>query len=260
MILRRLFAPLPVIGCLACLPFAVAAQPPVQEERIAASFVLALGRTPTPDEIQRWSAADPVPLADYLERHRRQLRGDSAAERSVIVKASHDAFGRAPTEDEARILAGAGTYAELMQRHLAWLAGHPADYEQVMHRAYRFLLQRDAYAVEIEYWTRQPALSYALLVGCIEDWARRNRPGLMATTGVASVSINSPWLATVRLSPGVSAEARAAAGLRQDNDAATALARGRTVVAPGAERVASIGGIAFVAAGAPGLAPAGGTQ
>lgn len=260
MCLRRLFAPLLVVAGLASLPVAGAAQSPLQEERIAASFVLALGRTPTPDEIQRWATKDPTPLADLLARHRHQLQGDRAAERGVIVKASLDAFGRAPTEDEVRNLSGAGTYVDLMQRHLQWLAGRPAEYEQVMHRAYRLLLKRDAYSVEIEYWTRQPVLSFALLVGGIEDWARRNRPGLMATAGVASVSINSPWLATVRLSPGVAAEARAAAGLVQTSDAAQASALGRTVVAPGAERVASVGGITFVAAGAPDLASALGHQ
>jgi hypothetical protein len=245
-----------VVAAVACVPVAVAAQSPMQEERIAASFVLALGRTATPDEIQRWSSADPAPLADYIERHRGQLRGDAAAERAVIVKASLDAFGRAPTEEEVRSLSGAGIYGDLMRRHLTWLAAHPADYEQVMHRAYQFLLRRDAYSVEIEYWTRQPALSYALLVGCIEDWARRNRPGLMATTGVAAVSINSPWLATVRLSPGVAAEARAAAGLGQSSGMELATALGRAIVAPGADRIASVGGITFVAAGAPAPASA----
>jgi hypothetical protein len=239
---------------LACLSAAVLAQAPVNEERIAASFVLALGRTPTSDEIQRWSTSDATPLADYIARHRRQLGGDRAAEQAVIVKACQDAFGRAPTDDEARSLSGVGIYADLMQRHLRWLAAHPADYEQTMHRAYRFLLKRDAYSVEIEYWSRQPVLSFALLVGCVEDWARRNQPGLMATTGVASVSINSRYLATVRLSPGVAAEARAAAGLAKEADEAVARALGRTVVAPGAERVASVGGITFVAAGAPELA------
>ena len=238
---------------IACLCAAVLAQSPVQEERIAASFVLALGRTPTPDEIQRWSTGDAPPLADYIARHRRQLSGDRAAEQAVIVKASQDALGRAPTDDEARSLSGVGIYADLMQRHLRWLAAHPADYEQTMHRAYRFLLKRDAYSVEIEYWSRQPVLSFALIVGCVEDWARRNQPGLMATTGIASVSINSRYLATVRLSPGVAAEARAAAGLAKEADPALALALGRTVVAPGAEQVASVGGIAFVAAGAPEL-------
>jgi hypothetical protein len=239
---------------LACLSAAVLAQAPVQEERIAASFVLALGRMPMPDERQRWVTNDQVPLAGYVDRHRRQLSGDRAAEQAVIVKASQDAFGRAPTDEEARSLSGVGIYADLMQRHLKWLAGHPADYEQVMHRAYRLLLKRDAYSVEIEYWARQPVLSFALIVGCVEDWARRNQPGLMATAGVASVSVNSRYLATVRLSPGVAAEARSAAGMVKDADAALARALGRTVVAPGAERVASVGGITFIAAGAPELA------
>jgi len=201
-----------------------------------------------------------VTLADLLARHRQQRRADASAERAVIVKASQDAFGRVPTEDEVRSLSGVGIYVDLMQRHLQWRAGHPAEYQQAMHRAYWLLLKRDAYAVEIEYWTRQPALSFALLVGCLEDWARRNRPGLMATAGVASVSVNSPYLATVRLSAGVAAEARAAAGLVHDGDAATSLALGRTVVAPGATRVASVGGITFVAAGAPDLALAKGNQ
>lgn len=254
MSLRVPSACLLIVAGFTCLPAIVSAQAPAQGERIAASFVLALGRTPTPEEITQWSGKDAVTLADVLARHRKQLQGDRAAERAVIVKASQDAFGRVPTEEEARGLSGAGTYVELMQRHLQWLAGHPAEYQQVMHRAYRFLLNRNAYSVEIDYWTRQPVLSFALLVGCIEDWARRNRPGLMATTGVASVSINSPYLATVRLSAGVAAEARAATGLVQASDAAQASALGRTVVAPGAERVASVGGITFVAAGAPDLA------
>lgn len=254
MSLRVQSACLLLVTGLVCLPAAAVAQPPVQEERVAASFVLALGRTPSADEIRRWAAEDSTPLVGYLARHRQQLRADASAERAVILKASVDAFGRAPSEEESRSLSGAGIYADLMLRHLQWLAGHPVDYLQVMNRAYQRLLKRDAYSVEIEYWTRQPVLSFALLAGCIEDWARRNQPGLMATTGVASVSVNSPWLATARLSPGVAAEARAAAGLVTAGDRALTLALGRTLVAPGAERVASVGGIFFVAAGAPGLA------
>ena len=260
MSLRVTSARLLLVAAIMSLPVAAAAQPPGQEERVAASFVLALGRLPSADEIRRWTAENSTPLTGYLARHRQQLRADASAERAVILKASLDAFGRAPPDEEAGSLSGAGTYADLMQRHLQWLAGHPADYEQVMHRAYRLLLKRDAYSVELEYWTRQPVLSFALLVGCIEDWARRNQPGLMATVGVAAVSINSRYLATARLSPAVAAEARAAAGLVTEGDAALAIALGRTVVAPGAARVASVGGISFVAAGASDLAPAPGNQ
>jgi hypothetical protein len=70
---------------------------------------------------------------------------------------------------------------------------------------------------------------------------------------VPSVSVNSPDLAVVRLSPAVAAEARAAAGLPPPADAALAAALGRHVVAPGAGPVASVGGIHFAAAGASAL-------
>jgi hypothetical protein len=229
------------------------AQSAEQEERIAASFVLALGRTPTADEIERWTKEEPLPFADLIARHRRQLQSDAATARAVVIKASEDALGRVPGEDDIKSLSGGGTYADLVQRHLRWLADHPADYEQVMHRAYRLVLERDAYSVEIDYWKRQPPLSFALLVGCVEDWARRNRPGLTATTGVASVSVNSAYLATARLSPAVAAEARGAAGLVPAGDAALASAVGRNLVAPGAGHVASVGGIHFTAAGAANL-------
>lgn len=245
-----------LVAVLACPSVTARAQSAEQEERIAASFVLALGRTPTAVEIERWAKQEPLPLADLVARHRRQLQSDAATERAVIVKAGQDAFGRAPSEDHIKSLSGGGTYADLMRRHLRWLAEHPAEYEHVVHRAYRVLLQRDAYSVEIDYWTRQPTLSFALLVGCIEDWARRNRPGLTATTGVATVSVNSAYLATVRLSPAVAAEARVAAGLVPAGDAALASAAGRTLVAPGADQVASVGGIHFTAAGAANLASA----
>jgi len=245
-----------LVASLAYPPATAFAQSAEQKERVAASFVLALGRAPSAVELEQWAKQGPLPVADLVARHRGQLQADSATRRAVNVKASQDAFGRAPSEDDTRSLSGGGTYVELMQRHLRWLAEHPAEYEQVVHGAYRLLLQRDAYSVEIDYWKRQPALSFALLVGCIEDWARRNRPGLMATTGVAAVSVNSAYLATVRLSPAVAAEARAAAGLVPTGDAALASATGRNLVAPGADRVASVGGIHFIAAGAANLASA----
>ena len=234
-----------------CLPAAARAQASPQEERVAASFVLALGRTATPAETSRWTTQDPLPLQELIARHRRQLQADPAAQRAVTAKARQDAFGPGPGGDPEPAGSG-GIYADLVQRHLQWLAQHPAEYEQVMHRAYQLLLQRNAYSVEIDYWKRQSVLSFALLVGCIEDWARRSQPGLTATTGTAAVSINSAYLAAVRLSPGVAAEARAAAGLVPAGDPNLAIAAGRVVVAPGAGGVVSVGGIPFAAAGVTG--------
>jgi len=251
---KRRLAALLLFSGIGCPAASALAQSSVQEERIAASFVLALGRTPAPVEVAQWEKEGPLPLAELVGRHRRHLQADAVAGSSVTVKAGEDAFGSWPIDVPGDTAPGGATYVDLVRLHLRWLAEHPADYEQVLHRAYRKVLQRDAYSVEIEYWKRQPVLSFALLCACVEDWARRNQPGLMATTGVAALSVNSAYLNAVRLSPSVAMEARAVAGLPPARNRALAAAAGRVVVAAGVEHLVSVGGIHFVAAGAAGLA------
>jgi hypothetical protein len=238
------------LAVAACLPAPAVAQTADQEERIGASFVLALGRAPARAEVEQWAKEAPQPLAALIARHRQYLQGDSAAARAVVAKAGEDAFGAAPADQGAGDLPAGAIYVELMKGHLGWLAQHPADYEQVVRRAYRMALDRDAYPVEIDYWKRQSTLSFALLAACIGDWALRNRPGLTATTGVPAISVNSPLLTTVRLSPAVAAEARVAAGLEAPGGDASAIAAGRNILAPGAGTIVSVGGIHFAAAGA----------
>lgn len=219
-------------------------------ERVTASFLLALGAMPTVEDAARW-AEEPAPLAELLARHRRQLEDDTARTLVLVAKARLDAFGETggttPTADE---LSG-GLYVERVRRHLRWLTEHPADYTQVLHRAYSLVLRRDAYPLEIDYWNKRAPLPFALVAACVDDWARRNQPGLTVTSGVPAVSVNSGYLVAVRLSPPVAAEARAAVGLRP----VTRTATGRHVIGPGADEVTSVGGIHFAAAGAGPQAP-----
>jgi len=77
----------------------------------------------------------------------------------------------------------------------------------------------------------------------------------MVTTGTPTVSVNSEFLTTVRLSPTVAAEARAAAGLDSAGNAPDASAFGRNLVAAGAGELITGGRIHFVAAGSPKLIP-----
>jgi hypothetical protein len=232
----------------ACAP---AHAQPAYEGRIAASFVLARGRTPAAAEIAAWSTPATTVFSDLLARHRKQLDEDEAERRIVAAKASLDAFGVERGPSLADGPAAAGTYLEMMRQHLRWLSAHADEYTSVVQRAYRRVLRRDAFAPELEYWARRPALSFALLAACIDDWARRNQPGLTVTSGPAAVNVNSGYLAAVRLSPAEAAEVRAAAGFARLRSSAAALRR--HVIAPSAEEVASVGGIHFAAAGAPGL-------
>jgi hypothetical protein len=233
------------------LSFATAAaQPTGQIERIGASFMLAFGRSPSAAEVGHWAGQGEFSVSALVARHRQQLQGDAAMARATAVRAFQDAFGRAPGAEESASWSGdAITYTELVRRHLQWLAAHPADYAQVLGRAYQQVIRRDVYAEETDYWKTQDTLSYTLLVGCIEDWARRNQPGLMVTSGTATISVNSSFLSTLRLSPAVAAEARAAAGMVPVSEAERVANPGRNVIAAGADKVFSSGHIHFVAAG-----------
>jgi hypothetical protein len=236
---------------LAPAPDAAAVQPfqSAPDERVAASFVLARGRAPVPAEIEAWAVPAASAFSAMMARHAQQLGADQGEQRAVALKAEFDAFGTHGGGPPADAQTAGGTYLERMRRHLDWLGSHPEGYTQVIQRAYRLVLRREAYPPELGYWARQPVLPFALLAACIDDWARRNQPGLTVTSGPAAVNVNSPYLVTVRLTPALAAEVRAAAGFERPRNAAL----GYHVVAPGAGRVGSVGGIHFVAAGAPGL-------
>ena len=233
------------------------AQSDVRTERITASYLLGLGRAPSAGELNDSSVPADSSIANLLERRRQELQSDTATKRAAIAKACEDAFGREPGENEIRAWSeGKHTYSELMALHLEWLAEHPAEYEQVINHAYQFLIHRDVYSLELEYWKSHDTMPYDLLVACLESWARRNQPGLMVTSGTTEVSINSNYLTTAKVSPAIAAEARAVPGLPPMDDMANPTAFGRNVVAPGASGLVSSGHICFVAAGRTNLLPA----
>jgi hypothetical protein len=239
----KIFSSLVLLAALSSTIVPAFAVSEAQNERINAAFVLALGRAPTAAESERWGKEEKLLIADLVARL--QAQGESAVDRACA-----DAFGRGPTDAERQAwAAGRPTYTALMKQHVQWLAGHPEEYAKVIGRSYQLVLGRAPIDLEITYWQAQPPLSFVLLNGCIENWARRNAPGLTVTSGRATVSVNSEWLTGIRLSPAVAAEARAAAGLFPAGDAHLAAATGRNVVAAGAGGVDSAGGIHFVAVG-----------
>jgi hypothetical protein len=220
------------------------AQTSEQQERLTAAFVLALGRLPSATEITDSNPADRPSLAALYSQQSERLKSDPAARRSMVIRACRDAFGRIPTESEiATWSAGNATYADLMKQHVAWLSGHPEAGRQAIDLAYRHLISRPAYDLELDYWKPRGSLPYVLLVGAIENWAQRNAPGLTVTSGTPSISVNSRFLATARLSPAVANEARAILGLPIWTDVARLKNPGCNIVAVGASEIASVGGI-----------------
>lgn len=246
---------LPIALLFACLTLSASAESDTQEQRIGAAFVITLGREPSEAEQARWKQAGKLSVSELADRLRQTLQRDPEARRQVATKAWADAFGQLPQGQPGSPAETAG-YFDLVQRHVRELAQAGADYEQVINRAYQLLLRRPAYDIELTYWKERDTLPFVLLVGAIEGWARRNAPGLMATTGTPAISINSDFLTTVRLSPTVADEARLAAGMRPVRDPNVTFSAARNIVAPGAEDVVSVGWIHFVAAGGPRMTPA----
>lgn len=244
---------LPLLGA----PLTIAANPPeTQAERVGASFLLTLGRLPDPAEMSAWTQPSARPVAELVDRIGHTLLAGRESRRTVAERAWVDAFGQAPTAAELDATSPETVaYHRLVSQHLQKFAAEPAAYLATLQRAYRFVMSRPAYPEEIDYWNARTPLPYVLLVGCIEDWARRNAPGLMVTAGTPTISVNSRHLTTLRLSPGIAAETRAATGLRPTGDPELVAVLGRRVVAPGAGEVVAGGGIHFIAVGNPGLLP-----
>lgn len=218
-------------------------------QRVEASFLLGQGRLPTAAELSEWSGdAGAATVGDLVEKHRRLLQQDPAAHRAVVAKAFADAFGHAPeraqSAQEQRVL----TYVERVKAHVAELRQRPDEYRAVLDRAYQRVVRRAVYDEEVAYWNEFDVLAYAMVVGCVDNWGRRNQPGLMVTAGTPTVSHNSVYLSTVSLSPKVAEEARAAAGLGTATTDYFSYASARTVIAPGAEKIVANGGMHFVAA------------
>lgn len=148
------------------------------------------------------------------------------------------------TASDPNTITDALSYHEHVASLTKTLEQSPAAYEQVIRHAYPYVIFRDVYDEEIAYWKQFPVMGYATLVGCLEDWARRNQPGLMVTGGTPTISVNCEFLTTLRLTPAIADEVRAFLNLP---GADYQIPNG--VIAQGAETVRSSGGIHFLLVG-----------
>ncbi len=228
--------PLPrpvLLLALALLPHlaALAVADEASVERNTLAQLLAFGR-PAAN-----ATTSPGPLAAQLEQHRAELQTNAAARERTARAAWLDAFGRAPTADELQAEAALPlTYTERLQRHLSHLRAAPDEYRELMQRAYRLVVHRDAYAEEFDYWRPHGVRTFVVLVACIEDWARRNRPGLMVTAGNPAMPAHSRFTNVVHVTPALATEARTVLALDRVVDTSR-------VLAVGGDGVATAGGM-----------------
>ncbi|MDQ5978387.1 MAG: hypothetical protein QG602_1361 [Verrucomicrobiota bacterium] len=229
----------------------VSAQTPTQQEIISASCLIAFGRPAELGELNAPLLANKT-LAQLVAGHREVLKNDPKFQRLVHLQAYADAYGVPKALD--LVTKGLGherglTYSEQLNRHLKDLTAAPDEYRVVINRAYQLVIRRDAYPEEVAYWKPFGTLPYVVLVGAIENWAFRNQPGLMVTTGTPSIAVNSRFLRTQRVPLSLANEARDLLGLPVWTDVARQHNPGRNIVAVGAKDIASVGGVHFLLAG-----------
>lgn len=227
----------------------VSAQAPTQQEIISASCLIAFGRPAELGELNDPLLANKT-LAQLVAGHREDLKNDPEIQRLVARQAFLHARGiAAPGKPDFVSSAPGLTYADHIKQQIAWLAEHPEAYREVINRAYQLVIRRDAYPEEYAYWKPYGTLPYVVLVGAIENWAFRNQPGLMVTTGTPSIAINSRFLQTQRVPLSLANEARELLGLPVWTDVARQHSPGRNIVAVGAKDIESVGGVHFLLAG-----------
>lgn len=218
------------------------------QEVISTSTMIAFGRPALAGEL-----ADPLhankTLAELLKAHREDLKNDSALQRQTYSRAGADAAGSHVEPKGGELREEGVFYIESLKQHVERLAKNPDDYREIINRAYQLVIRRDAYPEEFAYWKNYGTLPYVVLVGAIENWAFRNQPGLMVTTGTPSIAINSRFLRTQRVPLGLANEARGVLGLPVWTDVARQHSPGRNIVAVGAKDIESVGGMHFLLAG-----------
>lgn len=220
----------------------------LQTERISAAYLLAAGRLPTASETAALEAKSSASVFELLTYLNQSLDSDPAKREKVAKHAYVDCFGTQPSADQ--LTHARGSYTDQLKQHLQGLAAHREEYAKVVQRAYQRVIRRDPYPEEITYWNKYDVLPYALLSAAIENWARRNQPGLMVTSGEPTVSVNSLYLSAVQLSPMLTDEVADALGSpRVRDDVYRVRSPARTVLTPGGAQLISNGAIALVAAG-----------
>lgn len=222
-------SPFALLAFTLLVPVLSAANP---SPEMKAALAVGLGTPTAPATLDSEASFDQaiMDLSEYL--------ADTPAARVAVAQRAA-AFVHGTTSDIDEASANDDLFATQVAAQLGALAEDSAAYQQVLQRAYRYVVGRDVYEEEIAYWDNYATLPYALLVGCIEDWARRNQPGLMNTAGTPTVSVNCELLVTTRLDPAFAEHVAKWLEL----PAAT------PVLAPGAAELQSSGGIRFLVTG-----------
>ena len=242
MIMRKITALMLIGAAILSASFTKASAQTDQEQRIHASYMLALGRDASAGDVDYYKKQGNLTLSQLILRHQQYLSQDVTTHNITIDRSYQDALGRHATNDElANWRRGNDTYTTLMKNHVSWLQGNPAQYENVIKNSYQYVFGRQPSAGEIAYWKGQGVVSYLMLVAFHQNWKRAN-PAKPQESGNTVNFQNLPSISTFALSASIATEARNATGLVASGGGNLVASGGGNLVASGGGNLVASGG------------------
>ncbi len=254
------------VACLITMTAFKAEVKAQNDQRIQASYLLAFGRLANSGELTYWNSQGKKSVQQLVDGHKTYIRSNMGSiGREVIIKSYVDALGYRPTEGEIKFHTQyPRTYTEMMNGHLVFVQGNPAEYEKVITRSYQMILGRKPSLDEIKYWKGQGIISYMILANNHQDWKNRNaalqaqaQPQAQPQAQSTALSTTAPLLAVASVSGDVLIEVKEASKGLSSSAGAVPTGGGNMVAAGGGNMVAAGGGN-MVAAGGGNMVAAGG--
>lgn len=148
-------------GFILLVPRAASAQ--IKQERIKASYLLAIGRLPTDAELTWWGQQNDYTVAQLVEAHRTYMNTTNKNSKADPIKQTYNiVFGRDPQPAEIEYWKGRNeTCWEMIPQHVNYLNQNKFLYDDVINRAYNLMFNKAPNAAQLNRWKGEQIRSYA---------------------------------------------------------------------------------------------------
>ena len=151
-------------GLMFLAPQVVSAQ--LKQERIKASYLLAIGRLPTDAELTWWGQQNDYTVSQLVEAHRTYMNTTNKNSKADPIKQTYNiVFGRDPQPAETEYWKGRNEVCwEMIPQHVNYLNQNKFLYDDVINRAYILMFSKAPDATQLNRWKSEPIRSYAEII------------------------------------------------------------------------------------------------
>lgn len=158
---------LAILAILLTAPQLAGAQ--LKQERIKASYLVAIGRLPNDAELNWWSQQGDYTLSQLVEAHRVYMNKTNKGSKAGPIELSYFlAFGRKPSAgagSETEYWTGRNEVAwEMVLRHIDYINQNKHIYDGVINNAYQAIFSKPPSSTELNKWKALPVKSFGELV------------------------------------------------------------------------------------------------